>query len=86
MKSQKSTKKYMKIKIQGVILISLMLLSTIAIIPQVNARPLMETINQKEEFIDKVDQIQFSMEGRNLSDTSLITNLLISLLWFIWHP
>jgi len=78
--SLKRTKKMQSIKIIGVFLVSFLILSTLTIVPQVNGAPLMEKINQKEEIEAIMVTIEESTNNEITSDTSILTNLLVTLL------
>ena len=58
--------------------------SALTIVPQVNGKPLMDTINQKEEIETLVENIEQTMNNSTSDDSSILNNLLIQLLSMVF--
>lgn len=78
--SQRRTKKMKAIKIPCTLFVILLVLSTFTIVPQVNGKPIMDKINEKEEIQTLVEDIEQIMSNSTTDDSSVLNNLLIRLL------
>jgi hypothetical protein len=80
MQSQKIKKTKRTLTIFGAILVSILFISTVTAVPQVNSKPLMEKINENEKNLEKARTLLESSDDPLNEDSSFLLNLLISIL------
>jgi len=82
--SQRRTKKMQLIKIFSTIFVTFLMFSALTIVPQVNGKPIMDKINQKEEIQTLVENIEETMINSTSDDSSILNNLLMQLLSIVF--
>lgn len=82
--SQRRTKKMQFIKIFSTIFVTFLMFSALTIVPQVNGKPIMDKINQKEEIQTLVENIEETMINSTSDDSSILNNLLMQLLSMVF--
>ena len=82
--SQRRTKKMQLIKIFSTIFVTFLMFSALTIVPQVNGKPIMDKINQKEEIQTLVENIEETMVNSTSDDSSILNNLLMQLLSIVF--